>query len=105
MKRYNYEAILLNYKKLWFVKNAKNKENEQISRTREKKVRYIRKLLDIATANKDKLYLFLSPIGETNSRLYVPIDKVDVGLRRVIIKEANHFLCERESYYIKKHGK
>lgn len=70
-----------------------------------RKVRYIRKLLDIATANKDKLYLFLSPIGETNSRLYVPVDKVDVGLRRVIIKEANHFLCERESYYIKKHGK
>lgn len=43
--------------------------------------------LNIATANKNRLYFFLSPIGEANSRLYVPVDKVDTGLRKVVTEE------------------
>lgn len=43
--------------------------------------------LDISTANKERLYFFLSPLNETNSRLYVPTDREDNGLRRVITEE------------------
>lgn len=43
--------------------------------------------LDISTENKNRKYFFLNPIGEVNSRLYVPVDKADVGLRKVVTKE------------------
>lgn len=43
--------------------------------------------LDISSVNKDKLYFFLNPIGEVNSRLYVPVDKADTGLRKVVTEE------------------
>lgn len=43
--------------------------------------------LDISTANRDRMYFFLSPIAEVNSRLYVPVDKTDTGLRKVVTEE------------------
>lgn len=43
--------------------------------------------LDISTANKERLYFFLSPSNETNSKLYVPTDREDNGLRKVITEE------------------
>lgn len=43
--------------------------------------------LDISTANKERLYFFLSPLNETNSKLYVPTDREDNGLRKVITEE------------------
>lgn len=43
--------------------------------------------LDISSANKDRLYFYLNPIGEMNARLYVPVDKADTGLRKVVTEE------------------
>ena len=43
--------------------------------------------LDISSANKDRMYFFLNPIGEANSRLYVPVDKADAGLRKLVTEE------------------
>lgn len=43
--------------------------------------------LDISAANKERLYFFLSPLSETNSKLYVPTDREDSGLRKVITEE------------------
>lgn len=43
--------------------------------------------LDIAAANKERLYFFLTPLNETHTKLYVPTDKADNGLRRVITEE------------------
>lgn len=43
--------------------------------------------LDISAANKERLYFFLSPLNETNSKLYVPTDRKDSGLRKVITEE------------------
>ena len=43
--------------------------------------------LDISAANKERLYFFLSPLNETNSKLYVPADRTDNGLRRDITEE------------------
>lgn len=43
--------------------------------------------LDISTANKERLYFFLTPLNEANTKLYVPTDKADSGLRRVITEE------------------
>ncbi len=42
---------------------------------------------DISTANKERLYFFLTPLNETNTKLYVPTDKADNSLRRVITEE------------------
>lgn len=43
--------------------------------------------LNISTANKERLYFFLTPLNETNTKLYVPADKENNGLRRVITKD------------------
>ena len=43
--------------------------------------------LDISTANKERLYFFLTPLNEASTKLYVPTDKADSGLRRVITEE------------------
>ncbi len=43
--------------------------------------------LDISSASKDRMYVFLSPISEVNSRLYVPVDKANEGLRKVVTEE------------------
>lgn len=43
--------------------------------------------LDMSGANKERLYFFLTPLNEVHTRLYVPTDKEDSGLRRVITEE------------------
>ncbi len=43
--------------------------------------------LDISTVNKERLYFFLTPLNETGTKLYVPADKADNGLRRVITED------------------
>lgn len=43
--------------------------------------------LDISSANKERLYFFLTPLNETNSKLYVPTDRADNGLRKVITED------------------
>ncbi len=43
--------------------------------------------LDISSANKERLYFFLTPLNETNTKVYVPTDKADNGLRRVITED------------------
>lgn len=43
--------------------------------------------LDISTVNKERLYFFLTPLNEANAKLYVPTDKADSGLRRVVTEE------------------
>lgn len=51
--------------------------------------------LDIASANKERLYFFLTPLNEANTKLYVPTDKEDNGLRKVITEdEAWKFIDE-----------
>ena len=60
--------------------------------------------LDISSANKDRLYFYLNPIGEANSRLYVPVDKADAGLRKVVTEkeawEINEKIPEVEEAWI-----
>ena len=51
--------------------------------------------LDISSANKDRLYFYLNPIGEANSRLYVPVDKADAGLRKVVTEEEAWEIIEK----------
>lgn len=51
--------------------------------------------LNISSANKDRLYFYLNPISEANSRLYVPVDKADVGLRKVVTEEEAWKIIER----------
>lgn len=43
--------------------------------------------LDMSGANKERLYFFLTPLNEEHTKLYVPIDKADSVLRRVITEE------------------
>lgn len=43
--------------------------------------------LDISSENKDRMYFYLNPIGEANSRLYVPVEKAGAGLRKVVTEE------------------
>ena len=43
--------------------------------------------LDISSANKERLYFFLTPLNETSTKVYVPTDKVNNGLRRVITED------------------
>ena len=43
--------------------------------------------LDIASANKKRLYFYLVPIEESNTKLYVPVDKKDSGIRKVVTEE------------------
>lgn len=51
--------------------------------------------LNIASANKERLYFFLTPLNEANTKLYVPTDKENNGLRRVITEaEAWKFIDE-----------
>lgn len=51
--------------------------------------------LDIASANKERLYFFLTPLNEANTKLYVPTDRADNALRRVITEdEAWKFIDE-----------
>ena len=51
--------------------------------------------LDISSANKDRLYFYLNPIGEANSRLYVPVDKADAGLRKVVTEKEAWEIIEK----------
>lgn len=44
--------------------------------------------LDISTVDSNRMYFCLSPIGEVNSKLYVPVDKANIGLRKVVTEEA-----------------
>ena len=39
------------------------------------------------SVNKERLYFFLTPLNETGTKLYVPADKADNGLRRVITED------------------
>lgn len=43
--------------------------------------------LDMTGANKERLYFFLTPLNEAHTKLYVPADKEDNGLRKVITEE------------------
>ncbi len=43
--------------------------------------------LDISSVNKERLYFFLTPLNETNTKLYVPTDREDNGLRKVITED------------------
>lgn len=43
--------------------------------------------LDISSVNKDRLYFFLTPLNASGTKLYVPADKEDNGLRKVITKD------------------
>jgi len=43
--------------------------------------------LEMSGANKEKLYFFLTPLNEVHTKLYVPTDKEDSGLRKVITEE------------------
>lgn len=40
--------------------------------------------LDIASANKKRLYFYLVPLEDNNTKLYVPVDKKDNGIRKVV---------------------
>ncbi|MCD8038464.1 MAG: CarD family transcriptional regulator [Lachnospiraceae bacterium] len=42
---------------------------------------------DISSVNKERLYFFLTPLNEVNTKLYVPTDRTDNGLRRVITED------------------
>lgn len=43
--------------------------------------------LDISLATKDKKYYMLVPIEEAKTKLYIPVDKENNGIRRVMTKE------------------
>lgn len=43
--------------------------------------------LDIASANKKRLYFYLVPLEDNNTKLYVPVDKKDNGIRKVVTEE------------------
>lgn len=43
--------------------------------------------LDVSGANKERMYFFLTPLNEMHTTLYVPIDKKDNGIRKVITEE------------------
>ncbi len=50
---------------------------------------------DISSASKERLYFFLTPLNEANTKLYVPTDRTDNGIRRVITEdEAWKFIDE-----------
>ncbi len=51
--------------------------------------------IDITKENKDRKYFFLSPMGEVNSKLYVPIDKADTSLRKVVTAEEAWSIIEQ----------
>lgn len=50
--------------------------------------------IDISGADKGRLYYVLSPIGESNGKIYAPTDNTKVMMRRVITKEEAQRLIE-----------
>lgn len=40
--------------------------------------------LDLSLNEKNRKYFFLTPINEMNTKIYVPVDKEDNGIRKVI---------------------
>lgn len=43
--------------------------------------------LELSGASKERMYFFLTPLNEVHTKLYVPTDKKDNGLRKVITEE------------------
>ena len=43
--------------------------------------------LNISSVNKERLYFFLTPLNASGTKLYVPADKENNGLRKVITKD------------------
>ena len=40
--------------------------------------------LDLSLNEKNRKYFFLTPLNEMNTKIYVPVDKEDNGIRKVI---------------------
>jgi len=43
--------------------------------------------VDMAGGNRNKLYYFLTPINDKGTKIYVPVDKENNGIRRVITQD------------------
>lgn len=50
--------------------------------------------IDIAGADKERLYYVLDPVGDSNGRVYAPTDHPKITMRRVISKEEAGKLIE-----------